>query len=380
MDVAEKPQQLVVPSGHADRLGHIDALRAIAALLVVWMHVSQKFFSISPATLDSRWVYDWSLFLNTGRIGVVLFFAISGFVIPFSIRFDSTAPVREFLLRRFFRIFPAYWLSIPLGILTGTLIWGGDFPLRYVLVNLTLLQYWLDIPSAMGLYWTLVLEVVFYLCCAVLIFARSMENYQRIATLATVLVAIHIAAVVSVRMGNLGGAFLASLWFFQLGIMFWGTLFRAWYDGRLQSVFPLTCAWIILAFIAVIYPAYFLLVLKFESYYYLPYALAIGIFVLGTTAMKIRFSPLVWIGRISYSIYLLHPVVFNSMLWLVMKTNPNSFWRTRHVATYVIVNTAITIVLASFAYRWVEKPAIEMGRALSLRWFGTRMRVLSQAT
>jgi len=366
----EKVASPAAPRDAAERLGHVDALRAIAALLVVWMHVSEKYFQLSPDTQTSRWVYDAASYVNFGRVGVALFFAISGFVIPFSVRATSPAPVREFLLRRLFRILPLYWLSIPIGAVTCIMIWGAPFPLRYMLVDMTLLQYWLDLPSAMGLYWTLVLEMLFYFCCAILLFARSLDNYPRLAVIATTLILAHLGAVLLIRIGYPGQVYLTSLWFFHLGIMFWGSMFRAWYDGRMQSVFAIACTWGLLVILLVIYPAYCAFMVRFPVSYFLPYALAIAIFVAGATLLKIRSRVLAGIGEISYSVYLVHPVVFNLLLWALMRTEVTSFWRTRHLATYVVLNMAITVALSVFTYRWVEQPAIAMGRSLSRRWFG----------
>jgi peptidoglycan/LPS O-acetylase OafA/YrhL len=354
----------------AERLGHVDTLRAIAALLVVWMHVSEHYFNLSPDTETSRWLYDAAAYVNFGRVGVALFFAISGFVIPFSVRAASPAPAREFLLRRFFRILPLYWFSIPLGAFVGSTIWDRPFPLRYMLVDMTLLQYWLDLPSAMGLYWTLVVEMLFYFCCAFLLFARSLDNYPRLAIIATSLIFAHMGAVLLCRIGYPGQLYLTSLWFLHLGIMFWGTLFRAWHDGKMQSVFAIACTWGLLAFLLVIYPAYCVFIVKYPVGYFVPYVLAIAIFVAGTTLLKIRFRPLARIGEISYSVYLVHPVVLLLMLWALKRTEVTSFWRTRHLATYLLLNMALTIALSAVTYRWIEQPAIAMGRSLSRRWFG----------
>ena len=79
----------------------------------------------APGTL---WVHELTKPINAGRLGVVLFFAISGFVIPFSIKLAHRYPVREFLLTRFFRLYPAYWLSIPLGVITTYWLWKIPYP------------------------------------------------------------------------------------------------------------------------------------------------------------------------------------------------------------------------------------------------------------
>lgn len=353
----------------AARLAHIDSLRAIAALLVVWMHVSERFYNLGPQVAQSRWVYDLALKLDVGRLGVVLFFAISGFVVPFSIRTGSPAPVREFLLRRAFRILPAYWLSIPIGAFTTATLWGVQFPLWAMVVNMTLLQYWLGVRPAMGLYWTLVLEMLFYLCCAALLAVRSIDNHRRIAAIAIGLIAIGLFGALSPRFGFRGEVYLTSLWFFHLGIMFWGSLFRAWQDGRLEDRFARWSMWGLLAHLVAAYPLLCACVVRLPLNYYLPYSLAIAVFVVGATWMRLRWAGLVRIGEISYSVYLLHPVVFMTMLWLLVKLPPSSWWRNQHLAAYVAANMLVTIALAGATYRWIEQPGIAMGRRLARRWF-----------
>ena len=107
-------------------------------MLVVWVHVSEKFKGFAAAGTD--WVYALTRPINAGRLGVVLFFAISGFVVPFSIKLAHRYPVREFLVTRFFRLYPAYWLSIPLGVVTTYWIWKIPYPTSAFLFNFTMLN------------------------------------------------------------------------------------------------------------------------------------------------------------------------------------------------------------------------------------------------
>ena len=125
----------------SERLRYIDALRAIAALLVVWLHAASTFSNASPET--ARAAAGSSAIpgcIDVGHIGVVVFFLISGFVIPFSILPDRAAPVGSFVIKRILRIYPAYWLSVPLAALVVFWIWGTPFATRELLINLTLLQ------------------------------------------------------------------------------------------------------------------------------------------------------------------------------------------------------------------------------------------------
>ena len=85
----------------SDRLRYIDALRAIAALLVVWLHAASTFAMTSPETAATgRWFTAIPGYIDVGHIGVVVFFLISGFVIPFSILPDRAAPVGSFAIKR----------------------------------------------------------------------------------------------------------------------------------------------------------------------------------------------------------------------------------------------------------------------------------------
>src|SRR5262245_53819945 len=99
---AEDGMDTTLPAQAKDRLAFLDCARALAAAFVVLAHGLQV---CVPGFLD------WSLAnLELGRSGVVFFLLISGFIIPPSLE-QSGSPGR-FWLRRFFRLFPAYWLSI----------------------------------------------------------------------------------------------------------------------------------------------------------------------------------------------------------------------------------------------------------------------------
>ncbi|WP_448131354.1 acyltransferase family protein [Stutzerimonas chloritidismutans] len=116
----------------ASRYAHIDAMRAIAVLLVIWMHTSEVFVPIVAPSVQDR-LYEVAHSFDFGRIGVVVFFIISGFVIPASLRGPRAVGCYQFLIRRLFRLYPLYWLSIPFGLLTTWWLWGKEIfdPLRY---------------------------------------------------------------------------------------------------------------------------------------------------------------------------------------------------------------------------------------------------------
>ena len=165
------------PAPSDQRLRHIDALRAIAALLVLWRHVADTYVSFGMG-VGGRWLMDIADSIDVGRIGVVTFFLVSGYVIPFSIHPERAAPIGTFLLRRFFRIYPAYWLSVPLGAFATCWLWGRPFGVPELLVNLTLLQDFFGVTPALGLYWTLWTEWLFYLLCVLLLLGGILGRTQ----------------------------------------------------------------------------------------------------------------------------------------------------------------------------------------------------------
>jgi len=357
----------------ADRLRHIDALRAIAALLVLWRHVADAFAGLGPG-VHGLWVVDWSAALDFGRIGVVAFFLVSGYVIPFSIDPARPSPVATFLIKRFFRIYPAYWLSIPLGAFATCWIWGLPFGLREFLVNLTLLQDFFGVRAALGLYWTLLVEWAFYLLCVVLLLTGSFARPRRWLALSVLFSAFYSAEMLAywatgVRVIGPTAAFA----FLNVSLMLLGTLYRHVLvegggdgdPGLRVGVFGLL-AWHLLAL-----PAGATLAIGTAVNATIPYAFGLLVFVAGVSFVPLRSRLTDWLGRVSYSIYLFHPVVFMLSIWWLQRFPVQSAWRSQHLGVYVLANAILTGAFATLVYHWVERPGMRLGRRVA-RWWGGR--------
>lgn len=147
----------------------IDGLRAAAALLVLVFHVAGP----TGVNRGTTWVADYTN--QFGRLGVSIFFAISGFLLyrPFALAHLGGAPsprVGPYLRRRFLRIFPAYWLAL-LGwtVLGSAAVRSGI--LDHLLLRVSLLQGYSqakdgNVPLALSgveVAWTLTIELTFYL-------------------------------------------------------------------------------------------------------------------------------------------------------------------------------------------------------------------------
>ncbi|MBZ6397130.1 MULTISPECIES: acyltransferase family protein [Pantoea] len=92
--------------GTMNRIQSIHYLRGIAALLVVAYH--NRSFSYEHYTGE-----NWTeVLFQGGAFGVDLFFLISGFIIAYSTRRAEHSHLSDYVLRRFFRIYPVFWLVL----------------------------------------------------------------------------------------------------------------------------------------------------------------------------------------------------------------------------------------------------------------------------
>lgn len=142
------------------RLKSLDALRGLAALAVMLLHYTTDFHKFLAPTRRSAFDLDY------GAYGVHLFFMISGFVILMSA--EKVGSARTFLASRFARLYPPYWSAIAFTALILVLFplpGGLDSAkvLHRAVVNLSMFQFWLGVGSIDSVYWTLQVEMSFYL-------------------------------------------------------------------------------------------------------------------------------------------------------------------------------------------------------------------------
>ena len=188
----------MTPVGTGGRVAFADQLRGIAALLVLLSHHGANYWLIQPAVSDLTGVppafatpppgtLPWAGAIaaglggtfNAGPAGVALFFLVSGYVIPFSLRGRTRA---GFLAARAVRLLPTYWIGFGVQVLVLLAVQhalGGRFPRTAGEVVLNLLpgpQLLAWSASLDGIIWTLNIEVAFYVLCAAgapLILCRS---------------------------------------------------------------------------------------------------------------------------------------------------------------------------------------------------------------
>ena len=374
----------------AQRFDYIDAQRGLAALLVIWLHATDAFMQL-PTPPAGGLLYKISAVIDTGRIGVILFFAISGFVIPSSLRAvgnqTTSNALRVFFIRRVFRLYPAYWVSVLAAALLG-LYFMTPFSVKTIWLNLTMIQSVFGAPDVMGLYWTLRLELIFYIACALLFTFKLLQQPRWLAVgmfggpivFAVLPRCVHWLNPHWLNPAS-AGPFLNYLTEYGLfiAVMFWGALFRCWHDraqaDATQRFSPVVLAVFILFPLGVctlplinwIFYAYLPSTLATKlSIFMPPVSLGLGLFILLSTKLKLSHRLSTWLGEISYSMYLFHPIVFYT-LFALLRDGHLPWLADAHLAVYLLLSVLGTIALSAMIYYAVEKPMMRLGRKLSVR-------------
>lgn len=357
-----------------NRFSHIDALRGIAALLVIWLHVSEVFVHISPETLaQGTTLYDVARGIDVGRIGVVIFFAISGFVICKSLKGNIIEGSKKFLIRRLLRLYPAFWVSIVLGLFSLWWLFDKPFSWSIIAANITMLPELLGEPPIIGLYWTLETELAFYLLCWLLFVNRNLNNPLILFFISAFLAFLFVVARLFFMPPELRLSLQAMP--YHLAIMFWGGFFRYWYDDKKALIMLATrkiqLQWLLYVLtIIIVVPALSVFIqgnITQDSHLLRlgkSYMLGVSLFIIGNSVFKIKNQFMAWTGTISYSLYLVHPVIFYSLFWYLKNKAP--YWlMTFHLSAYIGFTMIFTMVLSAIIYYSIEKPAIDFAHKLT---------------
>jgi peptidoglycan/LPS O-acetylase OafA/YrhL len=340
------------------RLAYLDALRGIAALLVVFTH----FF---VPIIGHVWIFDE--LIDLGKLGVLWFFMISGVVIPYSLK-PVPDGAQRFLISRFMRLYPAYWLSLLVFVLMLGLT-GAPLPsLTQIVANLTMVQAALGFDDVIGLYWTLFIELVFYGLCLALFVGGKLydQTFRARCSLLFLLVALAMGVVRALTERKLPVALPLAL-----ALMFFGSIWRQWLLAEHSKELTRNLSMLLIAF-AVLLPPTLIMAYNRDmgtgetwGRYCFTYALAIGSFVLLTRSVRLDHPALVWLGAVSYSLYLLHPSMLMLSQWLLGGTGASAL-------IIASLATVLTMGTAHLCFRYIESPFIQLGKRLNNRKAKTR--------
>lgn len=157
------------------RLQELDFLRFLAAIAVVIFHYAFRGYAKGDmSTMPYPWLAEPAKY---GYLGVELFFMISGFVILMT---ASSNNLSVFFISRVVRLCPAFWVCCTLTFLFTLAIGQPRFSadLYQYLINMAFLSEMLNVEPIDGVYWSLFVEIKFYLMISVLLSVKKIDKIE----------------------------------------------------------------------------------------------------------------------------------------------------------------------------------------------------------
>lgn len=345
------------------RILFADGLRGLAALWVVLFHAAegkhvQAFQAVLPPWL-STFAFDW------GHLGVAVFFVLSGYVMVRSVEgAETTARFGgRFLLRRLVRLSPPYWASIAFVLAYGALkaafvpsaepVPGSP---AVVAAHVLYLQDFLALPAISVVYWTLCIEIQFYLVFVVLLVLRQRLRATGVASADGWVWAGAALVGLPWAMGwtttpVVPGSFLPFWFAFVAGAAVGRARSPARFGAALAFVAVLVAGWASTASGVVGAAVVAALVLLVGSSW-----------PAWTRVLESR--PLQWLGLVSYSLYLTHNQVTGATAFVLRRWLP-----TTPAAEALLLAGVVAASLGVAALGWalVERPSMALSRRISLR-------------
>lgn len=319
------------------RIEELDVLRGIAAIAVLAYHYLVAFPVIFHGAPEPRVAF--------GVFAVHLFFMISGFVIFMTLARTRTA--LDFVVSRFSRLYPVFWVAV---LVTWSIVAFAPLPGRAatpgeVLLNLTMLAEPLHAPYVDSVYWSLVIELVFYAIMLGAFLLGWLRRAERIVLpwLLLQLAAIGGAEVLHMKIPKIFAALflLKYAHLFLAGILF----YRLRFEGATRSRIALLACCLATQFaIQGVWAGIFATV-----FFTLFAALA------SQRLSWIAVRPLVFLGTISYSLYLVH----QNIGYVILRALDGV-----PLPLAIAAACAAVISLAAALTFTVEKPALRLCRAL----------------
>lgn len=331
-------------------LSSLQWLRGIAALAVVYFHATLQVEHLNPG-INVKAI---------GATGVDIFFVLSGFIMWVTTRNSGVGP-RGFLIKRFERIVPLYWLLSLIvsvvALIVPFLLKSTQFNLSHLIASLLFIP-WPNPAASPGTSeyispvivpgWTLNMEIAFYTLFSICLPLKKLWRVVAITSLIAMLLVIGLFAATEGSIASFYGNSVILEFVF-------GILLAAYLIPYLN--FSARIAWgvIGLSLIALAFIEAASLDLPRALKYGAPAFLAIAAAV---NLERIRAVPnflmLVRLGDASYSIYLSHIFVLAGLRMVVGFLHIDlSFWTG---CGFIVVGVVVSAIFGVFIHRFIEKP------------------------
>ena len=340
-------QQEVSPT----RLRTFDFLRGLAILGVIVVHTSQRFPS-QISTID--------FVAGLGTFGVQLFYFISALTMCYvwKLREGENNPVKNFYIRRFFRIAPLFWIAIPVYLLINGYeenYWApeGIGALQIFLTATFLHGFWPDsINSVVPGGWTIAVEMTFYALFPFFILKIKRRSVYLLLAFITWSFNVFIfkdfalnflsnhydTSSTTIVRDFLNLNFISQAPIFLLGCYLYFTL-----NAHPKK----TEAYIFFAWI--LFGAGLRFFFNIKGFGFLVISIALGMFVYVCIKANIRLKTIENLGKSSYAIYLVHFLVLHYLQKIIpLKTGLSA------LLVGITLTTLISYFLAFIIFKFIE--------------------------
>lgn len=370
------------------RLAQLDALRGVAALTVITSHLlasmpqwhtsqNARWFEMSPGN-----------FLIAGRAAVAVFFVLSGFVLALPYVAGRPPAYGPYLVKRFFRIWIPYVVAVGVAFVGFLLLangpvdgashwfnkhWAEPLTLRRIVQHVLLIGVF-DAGQYGMVFWTLVHEMRVSILFP-LIMWPVMRWRADLAMLPTLMLSLVGALILRSGGGGVVGSTALAVTLVYLPLFTLGALIArykeqivSWYQSRTpgQKVAVALAAYVLTFHAWIVRDALGSDGLaEAAEYWTMMIGGALGIVFLIAVPSLIRLfnrRSLVWLGDISYSLYVFHAIVLYAVL--------HAFHSVLPLNVLFVLSVPLSFAIAVLSHRFVEVPAMSLGRSVAARISG----------
>lgn len=354
----------------------LNGLRAFAALSVVISHSfqGQKYFGLPSASA-----------LPVGEYAVTLFFTLSGFLITYLLlvekKENQKINILNFYKRRMLRIWPLYFGYILLVYLCYTFLIKQE--LKYTeyiflyFIFLPNLAFNLNIyPQSMGHLWSIGIEEQFYFFWPVIVAkVKNLKKFLFIFILVIILLRLFAKILSRYLDSELPYSIMSCMRFDCMAI---GALFSVYYyDGKFKNVSAYVWRaaeilfWVLFG-ITFFYPLRIFSILGDDVM-----GIVTGFFIVLQIQKKQKFlslesKPFNFLGKISYGIYVYHPLVIALLIFILMKQM--NIISVGNSLVLIILVSVSTILVAFLSYRYYESLFLKFKNRFAIVKSGDEMK------
>lgn len=344
----------------------LNGIRAIAALAVVLSHITVYLyrFDLNPHLIGTL-PNGNPKGIDLSDFGVTIFFALSGFLITYLLLAENRQQpisVKDFYIRRILRIWPLYYTYLIIALIVSRV---GNVPHESI-SDLFYFFFAPNVPKSfqlpsdlLGHYWSLGVEEQFYLFWPLFVRRFHKHLFWATAGLFTAFIGLKLLAYAAFS----GSVFHTAMYVNRFDCMMLGALGahlyfhnREWFVRLTTHRLVQAAGWAVIA-LAATNRFHIANIFDHEIMAAVTVALIMGQ-IKGTGLLNLNTRLFDFLGKISYGIYVIHPLVIFGLGWALADWVSQGAWY--HYVLVYGLSVGSTVGIAHLSYQYLEKPFLKL--------------------